>query len=167
MTPYLSSSGQSSRAWSHNSFTKPNSTCQYKNASKLTSTRAFSTTYSVLKSGGKQNSKNNVEVASAKISSLPYDDPFDLSDLESRLEQILSRLRDDLAELRPGGRFNPKVIEDLRVQLAKENKETERLGNLAQVVPKGGRSIVLYVGEEAVSSYHHVLQSDVEDCHDQ
>ena len=117
----------------------------------LPSFSAFTTSSIILKGGGKQNSKHNVETAAAKVSALPHDDPYNLSDLESRLTQILSRLQTNLADLRPGGRLNPKAIEDLRVQLAKGIKDTEKLGDLAQVVPKGGRSIAIYIGEEAVS----------------
>ena len=125
--------------------------CPY-DSSILPFSSAFTTSSKILK-GGKRNSKHNIETAAAKVSALSHADPHDLSDLESRLTKILSRLKDDLTELRPGGRFNPKVIEDLRVLLVKGSRDTERLGDFAQVVPKGGRSIIIYVGEEAVSFY--------------
>jgi ribosome recycling factor len=44
------------------------------------------------------------------------------------------------------------VLENLRVHLNKESKNTERLGDLAQVLPKGGRSLMIIVGEKDVSS---------------
>jgi ribosome recycling factor len=33
----------------------------------------------------------------------------------------------------------------------KDNKASERLGDLAQVLPKGGRSLMILVGEKEVS----------------
>ena len=142
----------------HHCFNPRARSSQYYDAPVLPFLRAFTTSSVILKGGGKQNSKRNAETASAKVSALRHDDPYDLSDLESRLAQILSRLGNDLAELRSGGRFNPKAIEDLRVRLAKGNRDTERLGDLAQVVPKGGRSIVIYIGEEAVRFHSNILQ---------
>jgi hypothetical protein len=37
------------------------------------------------------------------------------------------------------------------VHLSKDSKATERLGDLAQVLPKGGRSLMVLVGEKEVS----------------
>ncbi len=39
----------------------------------------------------------------------------------------------------------------MRVHLVKDSKGTERLGDLAQVLPKGGRSVMVLVGEKEVS----------------
>lgn len=61
---------------------------------------------------------------------------------------MLERLKNDLSKLRTGGRFNPEVIENLRVHLVKDSKASERLGDLAQVLPKGGRSLMILVGEK-------------------
>jgi len=63
----------------------------------------------------------------------------------------LKRLENDLSKLRTGGRFNPEVLESLRVSLKKDSKKTERLGDLAQVLPKGGRMLMILVGEKDVS----------------
>ena len=105
---------------------------------------AFSSSTCLAKKGGKQESKRNVEVAEAKTE---HFDPFDFTDLEAGIQKSLDRLKDDLSQLRPGGRFNPEVLEALRVQLSKDNKESVKLGDLAQAVPKGGRTIVVLVGE--------------------
>jgi ribosome recycling factor len=64
----------------------------------------------------------------------------------------LKKLENDLSKLRTGGRFNPEVVENLRVSLKKDSKKTERLGDLAQVLPKGGRMLMILVGEKDVSS---------------
>jgi ribosome recycling factor len=55
-----------------------------------------------------------------------------------------------LQKLRTGGRLNPETIEQLRVNLVKGKNETVRLSEVAQVVPKGGRSVAIIVGEEDV-----------------
>jgi len=62
-------------------------------------------------------------------------------------------LKDDLSQLRQGGRFNPQVLENLRVQLKQGG--AVKLGDLAQVVPKG-RIVQVVVGEQEVwiSSSH-------------
>ena len=36
------------------------------------------------------------------------------------------------------------------MQLSKDSKNTERLGDLAQVLPKGGRTVMVLVGEKDV-----------------
>lgn len=79
------------------------------------------------------------------------EDPFDFSELDAGIEKALKRLGEDLSKLRTGGRFNPELIENLRVNLNKEGKKTERLGDLAQVLPKGGRMVMVLVGEKDVS----------------
>jgi hypothetical protein len=43
------------------------------------------------------------------------------------------------------------VLENVRVHLVKDSKASERLGDLAQVLPKGGRSVMVLVGEKDVS----------------
>ncbi|KAI9680077.1 MAG: hypothetical protein M1817_005093 [Caeruleum heppii] len=85
------------------------------------------------------------------------DDPFDLSALTKSIADALTKLEDTLSKLRSGGRFNPEVLEGLRVEIVKgqgsrgaEAKQQEkvkvRLGDLAQVVPKG-RMVQVMVGE--------------------
>ena len=58
-------------------------------------------------------------------------------------------MKDELSKLRPGGRLDPEMIENLRVSL-KGSNGPERLGDLATVVPKGGRAISVIVAEEEV-----------------
>ncbi|KAE8141487.1 ribosome recycling factor [Aspergillus pseudotamarii] len=79
---------------------------------------------------------------------LVSDDPYDLAQLHDGIAAAVSRLKDDLSKLRVGGRLNTDAIESLRVQLSKGGKETVKLGELAQVVPKGGRMVTLLASEE-------------------
>jgi ribosome recycling factor len=79
------------------------------------------------------------------------EDPFDFSTLEYGIEKTIEKLKNDLSKLRTGGRFNPEILENVRVHLNKESKASERLGDLAQVLPKGGRSVMVLVGEKDVS----------------
>ncbi|KAJ5352282.1 Heat shock protein 70 family [Penicillium brevicompactum] len=76
------------------------------------------------------------------------EDPFDLSQLHNGISTAVARLKDDLSKLRAGGRFNTAVLEGLRVHLSKDSKDTIKLGDLAQVVPKGGRMVTLLAAEE-------------------
>ncbi|MCJ1310893.1 hypothetical protein MMC25_004561 [Agyrium rufum] len=151
-------------------------------------TRPFTSTSHPLakkQRGGKQDSKSTTETAELKTSSTPKapearDDPYDFSELEARITRIVESLKGALAELKPGGRFNVQLLEDLRVSVVgsggvgdgsgsggkgrgkkgaagKEGEEgggggerraSYKLADLAQVVPKGGRAVVVYVGEE-------------------
>lgn len=79
------------------------------------------------------------------------EDPFDLSQLESGISTAVSRLKDDLSKLRAGGRFNTTSLETLKVSLSKDSHDNVRLGDLAQIVPKGGRMVTILVAEEEVS----------------
>ncbi|KAJ5449386.1 Heat shock protein 70 family [Penicillium cf. griseofulvum] len=81
-------------------------------------------------------------------SSAPSEDPFDLTQLHNGISTAVARLKDDLSKLRAGGRFNTAAIESLRVHLSKDSKESVKLGDLAQVVPKGGRMVTLLAAEE-------------------
>ena len=113
-------------------------------------TRAFSTFPPLLKNkrdGEKGNKRSPNDAATNPATEL---DPFDFSELEAGIQRALERLKDELSKLRAGGRFNPDIVEALRVSLTKGSKETVRLGDLAQVVPRGGRTVVVLVGEKDV-----------------
>ena len=80
-------------------------------------------------------------------------DPFDLATLKAEIQEAVDRLKDKLARLRTGGRFDPQLVEDLRVTFNKKKNDTAKLSDLAQVIPKGGRSLTVIVGQDDVSSY--------------
>jgi ribosome recycling factor len=102
--------------------------------------------------------KDKAKRASASASdpeentAVSFEDPFDLSQLHNGISTAVARLKDDLSKLRAGGRFNTTLLESLRVQLSKDTKDSVKLGDLAQVVPKGGRMVTLLAAEEDVSS---------------
>ncbi|KAJ5092226.1 hypothetical protein NUU61_007096 [Penicillium alfredii] len=93
--------------------------------------------------------KNNVPEADSSAGAAS-EDPFDLSQLQNGISTAVARLKDDLSKLRAGGRFNTATLETLKVQLSKDGKDTARLGDLAQVVPKGGRMVSILVAEEHI-----------------
>ena len=120
----------------------------------LNASRKFSQTPLLLKKGAKaakQEARASGTVGEAE-------DPHDFSTLDAGIKKELDRLQEELSKLRTGGRFNPELLEGVRVQLKKENKSTIRLGELAQVVPKGGKSVVVLVGEADVSSKPSLFQ---------
>lgn len=100
----------------------------------------------MLKKKGKAEREKEADEAPGVV-----EDPFDFSTLEAGIEKSLEKLKNDLSKLRTGGRFNPEILENVRVHLTKDSKATERLGDLAQVLPKG-RSVMLLVGEKEVSN---------------
>ncbi len=107
----------------------------------------FSTGSILFKKGkGSQNEPKTTDSASGKSS----DDPLDTTKLDAEIHKAIERLVDDLSKLRGGGRFSPELVESLRVHLVKGSKETARLGDVAQVIPKG-RVLSVIVGEKEVS----------------
>ncbi|KAJ5147709.1 uncharacterized protein N7443_000703 [Penicillium atrosanguineum] len=76
------------------------------------------------------------------------EDLFDQSQLQNGIAAAISRLKDDLSKLRAGGRFNTASLEGLKVQLGKDAQDSVKLGDLAQVVPKGGRMVTILAAEE-------------------
>jgi hypothetical protein len=97
----------------------------------------------------KQGSKSASEVNYSQTNAA-LEDPLDLTQLEHGIAAAVSRLKDELSKLRIGGRLSTETLEILRVQLSKGSKETVKLGELAQVVPKGGRMVTVLVSEESV-----------------
>ncbi|KAL5333227.1 ribosome recycling factor-domain-containing protein [Aspergillus crustosus] len=77
------------------------------------------------------------------------EDPLNLTELELGIAAAVSRLKDELSKLRIGGRLSTESIENLRIQLSKGSKETVKLGEVSQVVPKGGRMVTVLVSEES------------------
>ncbi|CAJ2500604.1 Uu.00g034570.m01.CDS01 [Anthostomella pinea] len=74
--------------------------------------------------------------------------PLDFADVQSRLAKHDEHYTEILKKLRTGGRFNPDVIGSLRVQPDRKVATTYPLRDLAQVIPRGGRSVSLLVHEE-------------------
>lgn len=114
----------------------------------MRSSRPFSTTATCLKKGGKAaREEKNAQASTSSKSAPATDDPFDFAALEADINISIQKLKNDLSKLRPSGRFNPQVVEDLRVQIDKSSSQTIRLNDVAQVVPKG-RQIHIMVGEK-------------------
>lgn len=115
--------------------------------------RAFSNTTPTYKKGGKaareasRSDSSSSSSSAAPATAVGSEDPFDFSALESDINDAVEKLKTDLSQLRQGGRFNPQVLESLRVQLKQGGPV--KLGDLAQVVPKG-RVVQVVVGEQEV-----------------
>lgn len=112
---------------------------------------AFSTSKCLAKGKNKAGKAAKEEKqASSKPGSEPSsDDPYDFTTLEADIANALEKLKNDLSKLRAGGRFNPEVMENLRVQPDKNSDQTVRLSDVAQVIPKG-RTVQVLVGEKDV-----------------
>jgi ribosome recycling factor len=81
----------------------------------------------------------------------PTDEAYDVSGLEAQILKAIEKLTHELSQLRSGGKLNPEIVESLKVQLgtAGQGKESVRLGDIAQVVPRG-RVLNVICGEEGV-----------------
>lgn len=115
--------------------------------------QAFSTSQCLAKGKNKTGKagKEEKQAQSSKGSNeAPADDPYDFTTLEAEIANALEKLKNDLSKLRAGGRFNPEVVENLRVQPDKSTEKTVKLSDVAQVIPKG-RTVQVLVGEKDVS----------------
>lgn len=109
--------------------------------------RTFSTSRCLQKKGGKAAREEKRAADGGK--GAQGEDPYDFADLEGDIAQAIERLKNDLSKLRAGGRFNPEVVENLRVQPDKGSNQMVRLSDVAQVIPKG-RQVQIMVGEKDV-----------------
>ncbi|KAF2994157.1 hypothetical protein E8E13_000436 [Curvularia kusanoi] len=110
------------------------------NVAKL---RKFSKYPPLWKKAGKANKSHAKSDSSPPVNTTggptPTDEIYDMSELESSILKAMEKLTHDLAQLRSGGRLNPDIVESLKVTLGTSTtgKETVRLGDIAQVVPRG------------------------------
>jgi len=91
--------------------------------------------------------------ASGKNTTIAGDDPFDFSDLQSKIMKATEHLAHALSQLRAGGRFNPEKIEELKVSIKGSGDGAKaslvKVKDLAQVVAKG-RNVSVICHEEDV-----------------
>jgi ribosome recycling factor len=122
--------------------------------------RSFSASTQLQKKAGKANKAHARSDSAPPVNSAgpltPTDEAYDVSGLEAQILKALEKLTHDLSQLRSGGKMNPDIVESLKVQLgtAGHGKESVRLGDIAQVVPRG-RVLNVICGEEAVGSGNH------------
>ncbi|KAL4977853.1 ribosome recycling factor-domain-containing protein [Aspergillus desertorum] len=109
--------------------------------------RSFSSSRALSKSKKRDSVKQTDTGVKAQANAT--EDPLELTQLELGIATAVSRLKDELSKLRMRGRLSPETIESFRVQLSKGAKETAKLGELAQVIPKGGRMVAVLVSEES------------------
>jgi ribosome recycling factor len=117
--------------------------------------RSFAKYPPLWKKAGKANKSHAKSDSSPPVNQTggptPTDEIYDMSELEASILKAIEKLTHDLAQLRSGGRLNPDIVESLKVQLgtAGHGKETVRLGDIAQVVPRG-RVLNVICGDDAV-----------------
>ena len=113
-----------------------------------------------LKKGGSKASKKGGNDAPTAAASGEGDDPNDFSELQEAIAQAHTSFKEALSKLKPGGKFNPEVLESLRVHLDKDSKNAVRLSDLAQCIPRG-RTLNVIAGEKEVCLCHFLIPSDV------
>ncbi|KAF1911262.1 ribosome recycling factor domain-containing protein [Ampelomyces quisqualis] len=115
--------------------------------------RSFSTSSPLHKKAGKANKAHAQGASSPPVKNpgqpTATDEAYDVSGLEAQILKAIEKLTHDLSQLRGGGKLSPEVVESLKVQLGggKQGKETVRLGDIAQVVPRG-RMLNVICGED-------------------
>lgn len=110
------------------------------------SIRSFTNTQVV----GKKKDGGKSKGSTAPSDTSSADDPFDFSILHDAVKDAQEKFKDDLSKTRAGGRINIESIESLKVSLNKNSKENVKLGEMAQVIPKGGRALAILLGDESV-----------------
>ncbi|KAI0160624.1 ribosome recycling factor [Xylariaceae sp. FL1272] len=89
------------------------------------------------------------------------EDPLDFSDVKSRLSATSEKFRTTFKK--SAGRFEPDYIGNLKVLVDKKDNISYPLRDLAQVVPRGGRTVSLLVHEEEyVKAIMSAIQSSPE-----
>ncbi|KAL9623183.1 MAG: hypothetical protein Q9160_002498 [Pyrenula sp. 1 TL-2023] len=138
--------------------------------------RQFTTTNHLSKKGGKggkslpsQPPPSSPSSPAGRGGSSDEADPYNFDALNSSISSAIERLRNELAKLQRGVRIQPDVIEKIPVQLkyapagsggrggTEKQTETVKVEDLATVVPKGGRMMVVMVGDESVCLYPYPL----------
>lgn len=144
--------------------------------SSISSCRPFSISFTQLKksSASKKSSRKSPEVGASDVDERVPDnavtrnkdaevDPYDYSQLEGGIASAVARLKDSLAKTRDAGRVTPDMLEALPVELnikhpdqskpkgkgESPHHERTKLGDIASVVPKGGRMMQVFAAEEA------------------
>lgn len=84
-------------------------------------------------------------------SDFDHEAAFDLADVDAEYARLDERHEQRLREFRAGsgGRFNPELLGQLRVQPDRESPETYPLRELASIVHRGGRSVSVLVSDAA------------------
>lgn len=123
------------------------------------SSRRFSVSPPHHKKAGKANKAHAKSDSTPPVNNAgaatPTDEAYDVSGLETQILKAIEKLTHDLSQLRGGGKLNPEIVEALSVHLGTagghggHGKETVRLGDIAQVVPRG-RMLNVVCGEEGV-----------------
>ncbi|KAI1081899.1 ribosome recycling factor [Whalleya microplaca] len=119
--------------------------------------RMFHATIPAQKKKDKSNKKEKADAADTAVAEddgrkhpAPNpEEPFDIAEVDSRLRAHAEYFQQSLKKLESGGRFNPDVIGGLRVQPDRKAAETYPLREVAQVIPRGGRTISVLAHEEA------------------
>lgn len=92
-------------------------------------------------------------------------DPLDLSWLEAAVDRALDSLKKQITAVRKGGR-DAAAIEALQVSLTKSGGKTFKVGDVAQVVPRG-RVLAVIVGEKEVwlfsGFFHFIMVKEIEE----
>jgi hypothetical protein len=81
----------------------------------------------------------------------PGEDLFQLDALRQSIADIQFKLGENITKMRSTVRVNADNFEAIRVLIDKNSKTSVPLRDVAQVVPKGGRSITVQVLDAAVS----------------
>lgn len=66
-------------------------------------------------------------------------DPFDTTDLQAAISRAHEKLTAELSKLRPGGRFNPEVLEGLRVAIPNSDRNAGKGASGGGEKGRGGR----------------------------
>jgi hypothetical protein len=101
-------------------------------------------------SGGDAASTSTSTSRDSKSSSTSPQDPHDFTALEEDIAANLQTLQTKLAHLRTSTRLDPQRVEEIRVVLDKAGSQSLKLGDVAQVIPKGGRNMVVMIGDKDV-----------------
>lgn len=104
--------------------------------------------------------KSRDKFTPSSSSGFDHEAAFDLADVDTEYAKIDERFEKRLQEFKAsGGRFNPELLGNLKVQPDRNSPESYPLNELASVVSRGGRNVSILVTD---ASYIKPIMSAVQ-----
>lgn len=104
--------------------------------------------------------KSRDKFTPSSSSGFDHEAAFDLADVDTEYAKIDERFEKRLQEFKAsGGRFNPEILGNLKVQPDRNSPESYPLSELASVVSRGGRNVSILVTD---ASYVKPIMSAVQ-----
>ncbi|KAI1431779.1 ribosome recycling factor [Xylaria sp. CBS 124048] len=117
-------------------------------SSKSSGSSSSSSSSSGTSSSGSAQESSEADESGSKHPKPSPEEPLNFADVQSRLAKHAEHFRSALKKMHTAGRFDPEVVGGIKVTVDKKSNTVYPLRELAQVVPRGGRTVSLLVHDE-------------------